>query len=410
MDASSQALALDARTMLAAISMVGFMMAVMAFSTARAIPEQPMGLREWGVSMAATGGACLLFFLRGHAPWLLTFLFANVLIMAVTVFGVLALARLTEQRVTRHHLVLLSSFGIGGTLLTYLELAPWAVTVFTMSCALALMLARMAWLVLRYARRTGLPVAYLTAAVAAVMATAFAMRALFSAGGASTQVAPAASSTPQLFALAMATLFVVAASIGFFSMAHERQRRELQELSRRDGLTGLYNRRAFFELAAAIEQARPAEAFAVLMVDLDHFKQINDRYGHGGGDLVLAHAARMMAGAVRLSDIAGRYGGEEFCLLLRGCATSVEAAQRAEALVQAASASTVRVGEQGRVVFTLSIGYACRRRDTAALPESLKSVLERADHALYAAKNSGRNRALSAEISTPGSPAHPLVA
>jgi diguanylate cyclase (GGDEF)-like protein len=166
---------------------------------------------------------------------------------------------------------------------------------------------------------------------------------------------------------------------------------------RRDELTGLFTRATFFEMTGEIDKMKVPETYAVVMVDIDHFKAVNDVFGHAGGDTTLAHAGRLIANSVRISDVAGRYGGEEFCILLRGC-SETEAAQFATRLVTQAQQQTVRLGDGRDVRFTLSAGYACRSTTSRAQrgPETVSDVIERADQALYRAKRRGRNQALPA--------------
>lgn len=178
---------------------------------------------------------------------------------------------------------------------------------------------------------------------------------------------------------------LVLASMGFLAVVHERQRLQALDQARRDGLTGTYTRAAFFDMADRLQ-----ERCAVLMLDIDHFKHVNDRFGHRGGDLTLAHAGRLMMGAVRIDDLVGRYGGEEFCILLRGCGIA-EAETFAQRLVQDARSASVRLPDGRAVTYTLSAGYAAREPD-----EALADAIDRADVALYRAKHRGRNRAEAA--------------
>ncbi|MBE2241188.1 MAG: GGDEF domain-containing protein, partial [Burkholderiaceae bacterium] len=158
-----------------------------------------------------------------------------------------------------------------------------------------------------------------------------------------------------------------------------------------------YTRTAFFELASNLVGRHAARSCAIVMADIDRFKAINDTLGHAAGDTTLAHAARLIAGAVRLSDIVGRYGGEEFCILLPDC-TSRQAGELAARLVDEAARQKVRHRDGLCIEYTISAGYAA-----ADIPatlddptELLSALLEQADQALYRAKNEGRNRAVAA--------------
>jgi diguanylate cyclase (GGDEF)-like protein len=155
-----------------------------------------------------------------------------------------------------------------------------------------------------------------------------------------------------------------------------------------DPLTSLSNRRAFdAELARLIAYTeRKHEPFSVLLLDLDHFKSVNDLYGHAEGDRVLARAAAAILRTLRASDRAFRIGGEEFAVLLQG-ADRDHARQAAERLRAGVEATTVVGNDQRRV--TVSVGVAAADAPNGF---SVERLFERADEALYQAKSRGRNR------------------
>jgi len=156
-------------------------------------------------------------------------------------------------------------------------------------------------------------------------------------------------------------------------------------------LSGLLNRRGFFDAAAIImgRNRRSMAPVSVLAFDLDHFKSINDRYGHAGGDAMLQLFATVTRQTLRASDAIGRLGGEEFVALLPS--TQAEAAIAAERVRLAfAAASIVRDGQQ--IAATVSIGVACGSPTTA-----IDTLIDHADAALYCAKTNGRNRIEMAE-------------
>jgi diguanylate cyclase len=172
-------------------------------------------------------------------------------------------------------------------------------------------------------------------------------------------------------------------------VAHDN--RLLAAMSTIDGLTGLLNR-ASWERAAENEFSRCRRSnlvSCVLMLDLDHFKAINDRYGHAAGDDVLRAVGAIMRRALRQHDVAGRYGGEEFAILLPGT-DAAGAAPLAERLRRriASAALEPRLGLRA----TASIGYA----SLAPLDASHVTWIDRADRALYRAKDAGRNRCAGA--------------
>jgi diguanylate cyclase (GGDEF)-like protein len=168
---------------------------------------------------------------------------------------------------------------------------------------------------------------------------------------------------------------------------------ELQEqiraLARRDALTGLLNRGAVLEVFTneVVRARREHTPLSIIMVDFDHFKRVNDTYGHLAGDAVLREIARRMSEQVRPYDAVGRYGGEEFLLVLPNCAhdEAVEVAERLR--VRAVSEPVVFEGTS--ITIAISLGLACQARILSDEPEPLISA---ADAALYEAKRTGRNR------------------
>jgi len=173
--------------------------------------------------------------------------------------------------------------------------------------------------------------------------------------------------------------------------------RELQRLATTDMLTGIANRRAFLETAesAYAHSCHSGEPLTLLMLDLDHFKAINDRYGHLEGDRALVAFAQAVKSQLRASDAVGRLGGEEFGVLLplTTLAEGLEAAHRILQSVRALQLSD-DTGQAYRITTSLGVG-AFRQSD-----RSLRDTLDRADQALYLAKHRGRDQIASLE--TPG--------
>ncbi len=171
-----------------------------------------------------------------------------------------------------------------------------------------------------------------------------------------------------------------------FAARTERQRLELLRLATRDPLTGAANRRAMEEeLQVAVEaHRRGAGAFGLMLLDLDHFKRINDRYGHEAGDQVLVGLAELVRESTRKVDRLFRFGGEEFVLLLPGADAA------ALGPMTAALLSSIRSGLQGDYgSVTASLGAAALQAG-----EDWQSWLARADAAMYRAKEGGRDRAV----------------
>ena len=180
----------------------------------------------------------------------------------------------------------------------------------------------------------------------------------------------------------------VLASLDAAHVALRRQKEYAELLARTDALTGLANRRAFDEAAEQEVQraVRYASPLALVMADLDHFKAINDAHGHHVGDKVLQHFAHILAESVRTIDLVGRWGGEEFVILMPGTELD-EAVQAAERMRQAVIQSSPPLDDPA-YAYTASFGVAAFSLE---MP-TMVSLLGRADTALYLAKKHGRNR------------------
>ncbi len=172
-----------------------------------------------------------------------------------------------------------------------------------------------------------------------------------------------------------------------------KARDELKIQATHDALTGVLNRAAIFEILER-EQARSIRKglpLTVIMADLDHFKAVNDTHGHGAGDIVLKEATRRMSENVRKYDTLGRYGGEEFLMVLPDGDSRVGMGQ-AERICRCIADEPFDIGSQ-KISVTLSMGLASS--DVFGL-EDVNELVKLADQALYQAKETGRNRAVAA--------------
>lgn len=199
------------------------------------------------------------------------------------------------------------------------------------------------------------------------------------------------SSHPSAFAEADLDLLASFAATASAAIRNAQLHAKVQKLAITDSLTGLYNRRGFFELGAReIERAlRFGRPLTAIMLDIDHFKVVNDTYGHSIGDQVLSNVATLCSSNIRKVDILGRYGGDEFSLLLpeTDTFTANSVADRLRTIV-AESGVTV---DDSLVKVTISLGVT---RATSEI-ENLEALLQRADKALYIAKQGGRNRVVT---------------
>jgi len=199
---------------------------------------------------------------------------------------------------------------------------------------------------------------------------------------------PDTSMTPVIGLAYLASyLLMIVNGFGFLLLCKQKDDALMRSLATIDGLTGMLNRRAFFERADSARQLalRLRKPIALLMLDIDHFKQLNDGFGHACGDEALKVFADTARGVLREHDIVGRLGGEEFALVLPG--THLEGALDAAERLRLAVLEAPVLGCAQGYRMTVSIGVV-----TIGIEEELTAALARADHALYAAKTGGRNR------------------
>jgi diguanylate cyclase (GGDEF)-like protein len=199
-----------------------------------------------------------------------------------------------------------------------------------------------------------------------------------------------APSAVQTLAFLENLLVFVASGIGFVIMTTERLQADLRRAATYDALTGILNRRAFLDLAEReMARARRSGApYALLVMDIDYFKQVNDTFGHQAGDAVLKAITMAITGSLRQVDLFGRFGGEEFCILLP---ETREDAARVVAERICATIADLQVAHDGNVISTtVSIGVA----EGTTATKAFDSIVADADLALYRAKESGRNRVI----------------
>ncbi len=196
-------------------------------------------------------------------------------------------------------------------------------------------------------------------------------------------------------------LLPVLATVGFLLMCAESAQIQLERMARVDYLTGIYNRRAIDDLAKrAISAARRhGVALAIIIVDLDHFKAVNDEHGHQCGDNALVEAVRRMREIVRSEDLVGRQGGEEFVVVMPDI--DLASAQAAAERLRRSFSETPMAIHDGdvpiNVALTISIGVAALEPSD----QQFSHLLRRADQALYAAKAAGRNQVMVADGQIP---------
>ena len=205
-------------------------------------------------------------------------------------------------------------------------------------------------------------------------------------------------------ALILLLMFLsMAWNFGFLLMAIDRLRNEVADLALLDDLTGVSNRRHLLQRLTeeCARSERNGEPFALLVVDLDGFKAINDTYGHAAGDACLQHFTLMAQTRLRPGDMLARTGGDEFCIVLPA-STSREGAMIARRILDVCRDDAAQcVGAD--IPISVSIGVAQWTREMGAFPDRLIAA---ADHALYAAKNDGKNRHAVYDLAPPLAPGY----
>ena len=347
------------------------------------------GLQYWAVGLLLSAAAHALLLLYGRIPNVWSVVLGNSLLSAAFAGFLLA--------VWCFHGVRLRWWWVGMSVvavavLMYFFQNKFAPRVAISGFSLGAQLGWVLWVLLHHQRRSeqGLSrgTLLLACGLALLMITllARATTALFFSLDIATILQGNLVQTLTFMTSFMATLVT---SFGFVFMAKERADNANVHLAAQDALTGVANRRALMlalerELARATRQHTP---LALLMIDIDHFKRVNDHYGHLAGDQVLRHVVGVVRQRLRAHDVLGRYGGEEFLLLLPN--TDLPGAQQlAQQLCQAVQATPCDWSGQS-IAVTASVGISGMG---VGVQVSWDTLLQSADQALYRAKDKGRNR------------------
>ena len=354
------------------------------------------GLGWLGGMFACGAGAAALLAYQRHLPSGLAFFFATSLVLLAYVFLQVALCELTERKLLIPRLgTALLALQVVANVLFYKLGVFWKFSLITMGIVMAIQATQIFLLLKRNAQRdTLVPARFMM-----LLLLFFACFNLFRSAVVLKVGVPKDSSQPNpLEAQAAVTYLSVGLGLGFgfFWMAGAEMRQHLEELANTDSLTGVANRRSFMGFCERelLRTARSGEPFSLVLIDLDHFKQINDRYGHSTGDKVLCSVVDCMRESLRNIDLLGRWGGEEFVALLPGADTTAAmlVAERLRTNVEALRIPDThgsRAGGPERTMgTTISVGVTTCNGGT----ETLDALFGRCDKALYQVKASGRNR------------------
>ncbi|RQO83908.1 GGDEF domain-containing protein [Acidovorax sp. FJL06] len=374
---------LDLRSLTIMAGLIGIVMGLVLLGLRRNYPASIRGMRLWGAAPLVCAGSTLFYGLDGVLPASLVALIGNaLLLLGVTLFllGSEQLHGLPPSW-RRWAMVIVATL----LLLTLFMLVypDYRIRVLIFSGTLAAIVVEHA----RLLGRHGKGFAHRFTAMALWgQAAVLVCRAASTLWLDQADTQRFAQSTVQTVYIATFSFSVLLISIGVLLMAGERVRAEFEYLATHDSLTGAHTRRAV--LAACADElarwSRYGSPFSLLILDIDHFKRINDAHGHLAGDQVLAHFVQIIQAHLRSADRLGRYGGEEFMVLLPE--TDIEAATHVAERMRASLDATP--DSAGRPHCTVSIGL------TTVQPGDGKvdTLIARADAALYEAKAQGRNR------------------
>lgn len=385
-------MALDIRTIIVLLIVASGVMTLLMI--AGGYRSRGEGFWKWVIGLALTCAGWLLIATRGVLPPVISVVLADTLLFAGPCFHVTALMEYGGRRVSPAAIL---APGIVLFAATYAVSDNYA----WISAVTGVGYVAVMWGAAAVALRLGGKKGGRMRLVIAGLYFAGSVPVMARAAGIFMEQSHAGIFAPNLmYSIAFVTLFAVTVggSFSFLLMSRERAEEATRHLAMYDALTELANRRALTEsaereLARARREGRP---LGVLMLDIDHFKRVNDRHGHQTGDEVLREFAARASGCLRGMDLLGRWGGEEFCAILPGARAAAAAA--AAERIRAAIAAAPMAG--GLVPVTVTIGVAVSR----PADDGLDELLGRADAALYEGKAAGRNRVVAA-VDLPQGPA-----
>jgi diguanylate cyclase (GGDEF)-like protein len=349
------------------------------------------GVREWFAANAAMVMSIALLAPRGVIPDFLSIVVANGMLAVAGACYYAGCARFLGRSPHWRRT-------LGGALLQVLAIVWWryisddiAMRVLASTSFNAAICVASAALLLRHRPRDRRPYHYwLVASLALVFAVCQAVRGLYFVTLPPQSYVQMFNSSWSVALLTLGAVILPTLTMACVMLVHDAMIANLEEAANHDHMTGALTRKRL-ETLAREQLARAAQSggpLALLIIDLDHFKRINDTFGHAAGDLVLREFARLTLLSLRDGDSLGRLGGEEFAILLPET-NMAEALTVAERLREQSEAHAVS-GSFGRCRYSISIGAA-----TSLAGETFDHLSARADRALYAAKHSGRNRVLA---------------
>ncbi len=378
-----QPLHLDLRTVALLAGLMGCLMGILMQSMRKAYPPTIHGLGEWTYLPMMNFLAVVLIGLRDHIPLLISVTLGNMMIIGAILLTVEGMQRFYNQPSWRRPLLTLWLVVLIPLVLLR-EPAWMALRVGMISALLGLLFAVMMWQIGRQDRHS-LPARFLLGVLSLLLAVMVLRSTTIWTGDLQKDLfVGSLIQTTYLSVLAFGPLLLI--PLGLILLASDQLRLEIVHLATQDSLTGLLNRRALFEVADTLllDCHRRNQPLTLLLLDLDHFKQINDTHGHLIGDRVLIEFSRRMQSVLPHPAVLGRYGGEEFIALLPGLSCSAARELSTRLLNSSAQDATLPT-------CTVSIGMIHVSPDTQDWPD-VEDLIHQADIALYRAKDLGRHR------------------
>ncbi len=372
--------AIDLKTVVLINAVMAVLMGMVLWFQSRTYPKSILGLRKWAIGQVIGFVSTVLFALQGTLAPLWSSALANVLLVSTALILMYGTLRHYGQRLHRALVPCLYTVCVPLFVWLSTDSAYYLYRLLAICAILGSLFFAHAYVIWKHGNRQF--AARFTLTVLLLLCSVMVTRAVTAliTPPAQSLYAPSAVQTLYLASYSFGLLLL---AIGGILMASQRLHYELEQLASRDGLTGTYNRRALLDLGEneVARVQRQQSSLSLLMLDLDHFKAINDNFGHQTGDQVLIEFAQRLQSVLRKPAALGRYGGEEFMVLL-------PETKQDEAQLVAQRILKITASRSALPHYTTSIGLATFQHGGN---DTLQALIGRADAALYRAKHQGRN-------------------
>lgn len=364
----------------------------MAASLAAARPQRREGTGLWALGLVMHAATYVLYAMRGRVPDWASIVLSNMLLAGTFAMALGAVCQFRGRALPWGRML---APVVAMTALYMVFLDDYHARIMVAGILAPVQISMVLWVLWRPQPLAQLRGAWLFTVGLSLQFALLALRGLLAAMHAIPLDGLMRSSPMQSFVFMAAFVVVILASLGFILMAKDRADADNRYFAVHDELTGAANRRALIQaldrdLARAL---RSGEPYALLMLDIDHFKAVNDTHGHRAGDRVLCHVATVLRARLRAQDLIGRYGGEEFMLLLPN--TTLDGAVALAETLREVMEQSPCLHEGRSIAVTVSIGVCGTQMESI---QDWDRLIQAADQALYRAKAAGRNRVECADL------------